>query len=118
WETTRLLDKYGILKCVEAHKDGITIADLATKIDLAHYGIRILLEAGLGIGLVYRKDEKYYLAKTGYMLLNHQMSKVNYEFMRDVCAAGAADLEQSIIDSKPHGLKHIGDWKTLYEGLS
>lgn len=118
WETTRLLDKYQILLQVQAAKQGITIAEIAAQNTLSHYGIRILLEAGLGIGLVYRKEDKFFLAKTGYMLLNHQMSKVNFEFMRDVCAAGAADLEAAILNEKPEGLKHLGDWNTLYEGLS
>lgn len=119
WEASKLLIEKGILAVVEASRnEGILIEDIDKQIDFPYYGIRILLEAGLGIGLVYRKENRYLLAKTGHMLLNHSMTKVNYEFMRDVCAAGADSLEKSITDSKPYGLKHIGDWPTLYEGLS
>lgn len=38
--------------------------------------------------------------------------------MRDVCYKGASSLEKSIENEKPEGLKTIGPWKTLYEGLS
>src|SRR5690606_4919655 len=61
---------------------------------------------------------KYFLAKTGHFLLHNEMTKVNFDFMKDVCAAGAPSLEASIENSKPEGLKTLGNWNTLYEGLS
>lgn len=119
WEASKLLIEYKILQAVEASRnEGITIQDVAQNVQMSYYGVRILMEAGLGIGLLYKKDGRYYLAKTGHLLLNHEMTKVNYEFMRDVCEGGAKDLESSIHDSKPNGLKSLGDWPTLYEGLS
>jgi len=119
WEASKLLIEKGILKAVEeARNEGITIAEVAKSVNMSHYGVRVLLEAGLGIGLVYQKEANYILAKTGYMLLNHSMTKVNYEFMRDVCEGGAADLGASIEASKPLGLASLGNWNTLYEGLS
>ncbi len=119
WEASRLLRDKGILKCVEdARKEGITIDEVATRVDMSHYGVRILLEAGLGIGLVYRKEGRYYLAKTGHFLLNHDMTRVNFDFMRDVCYKGSPALEASIAREKPEGLKSLGPWNTLYEGLS
>ncbi len=119
WEASKLLIEKNILKSVEnSRSEGTTIKALSEQIDFPYYGIRILLEAGLGIGLVYRKEDRYFLAKTGHMMLNHGMTIANYEFMRDVCAAGANELEQSILQSKPLGLKTLGDWNTLYEGLS
>lgn len=119
WEATRLLIKKGILAAVsDARNNGITIDEAAQKTQMSHYGVRILLEAGLGIGLVYRKDGKYFLAKTGYFLLNHDMTKVNFDFMHDVCYKGSVALEASIENNKPEGLKTLGSWNTLYEGLS
>jgi ubiquinone/menaquinone biosynthesis C-methylase UbiE len=119
WEASRLLRDKGILRVVEdARADGITIAEVADKVGMSHYGVRILLEAGLGIALVYRKDGRYFLAKTGHFLLNNDMSKVNFDFMRDVCYKGAASLEDSIAHERPEGLKTLGNWNTLYEGLS
>jgi ubiquinone/menaquinone biosynthesis C-methylase UbiE len=119
WEASRLLVDRGILSVVDAaRQEGISIDAVAQQVNMSHYGVRILLEAGLGIGLVYRKEGKYLLAKTGYFLLNHEMTKVNYQFMRDVCYAGASSLEECIDTNKPLGLKTLGDWDTLYEGLS
>lgn len=114
-----LLRDSGILKAVEdARMNGITLEDVVAKVDMSHYGVRILLEAGLGIELVYRKEDKYFLAKTGHFFLNDKMTRVNTDFMLDVCEKGAADLEASIEQSKPVGLKHLGDWETVYQGLS
>ncbi len=119
WEATRLLIKKGILAAVaDARNNGITINDVTQQTNMSHYGVRILLEAGLGIGLVFRKEGKYFLAKTGYFLLHHDMTKVNFNFMHDVCYKGAVTMEESIENNKPEGLKTLGDWSTLYEGLS
>lgn len=119
WEASKLLIEKGILHIVDkSGTEGISIEAIVPQTDLSHYGVRVLLEAGLGIGLVYRKADKYMLAKTGYFMLKNEMTKVNYEFMRDVCADGAGSLEASIQHSKPEGLKVFGDWNTLYEGLS
>jgi ubiquinone/menaquinone biosynthesis C-methylase UbiE len=119
WEVSKLLIDYNILRVVElSRNEGVTITEVAHQVKMSHYGVRILMEAGLGIGVLFRKDSKYFLAKTGHLLLNHEMTKVNYEFMRDVCAQGAPSLEACILDSKPYGLKTLGDWPTLYQGLS
>ncbi|WP_118950034.1 methyltransferase [Taibaiella helva] len=119
WEASRLLRDKGILHAVEAARsEGITIADAAAQTGMSPYGVRILLEAGLGMSLVYRKENRYFLAKTGHILLNHEMTRVNFDFMRDVCYKGSPSLEASIEHNKPEGLKTLGDWNTLYEGLS
>lgn len=119
WEASKILRDRGILHLVEAsRKEGITIESIAEQINMSHYGVRILLEAGLGIRLVYRKEDRYFLAKTGYFLLNHEMTKVNFDFMRDICVEGAPTMEASIESNEPIGLKSFGDWNTLYEGLS
>ena len=119
WEASKLLQDKGILHLVEAsRKEGITIEAIASQINMSEYGVRVLLEAGLGIRLVYRKEDKYFLAKTGYFLLNHEMTKVNFDFMRDVCAEGSVTMEAAIETGKPTGLATLGNWNTLYEGLS
>ena len=114
-----LLRDKGILKIVETSRsEGITLEDIIPQVAMSPYGVRILLEAGLGIDLVFRKGDKFFLSKTGHFFLNDKMTRVNTNFMLDVCDKGAADLEESIETSKPVGLKHIGDWETIYQGLS
>lgn len=102
----------------KSRNEGTTISDVAAHAGLSHYAARVLMEAGLGIGLLHRRDEKYFLSKTGHVFINHPMSRINTDFMRDVCYDGAKDLEQSLVDGKPHGLRHLGDWDTIYQGLS
>lgn len=119
FQASILLRDKGILKVVEESRvNGISLEDVVTKVNMPHYSVRILLEAGLGIGLVYRKEDKFFLAKTGHFFLNDPMSRINTDFMRDVCYDGAQDLEQSLEDGKPRGLRHLGPWDTIYQGLS
>lgn len=118
WEASKILRDKGILHIIENAREGITIEDIASRTNMTHYGVRVLLEAGLGIGLVYRKEALFFLAKTGHFLLNHEMTKVNFDFMRDVCVEGSTSMEASIETGKPTGLTTIGNWNTLYEGLS
>lgn len=108
-----------ILKEVEASRTkGATIDEVVAKVDMSHYAVRVLLEAGLGIGLVYKKEDRYFLAKTGHFFINDAMTKVNTDFMRDVCYDGAQELLVSLKEGKPHGLKYLGNWETIYQGLS
>ncbi|MFA5573447.1 MAG: class I SAM-dependent methyltransferase [Brumimicrobium sp.] len=118
WEASKLLREKGILRIVFNHKDGISFDDIFKEINISHYGLRILLEAGLGIGLLYAQDNLYFLTKTGYFFINNESVHVNYKFMKDVCFDGVPSLEESIKKSRPEGLKNFGPWSTVYEGLS
>lgn len=119
WEATKLLIETGILREIDASKNnGISFESLVEKIDFPPYGIRILLEASLGIELTYLKENKYRLAKTGYFLLHNEMTRVNYNFMKDVCEPGFGTIKESIEKEKPVGLKAFGDWPTIYQALS
>ena len=40
------------------------------------------------------------------------------DFDDDVNYAGFFHLEEALLEGRPAGLKHFGDWPTLYEGLS
>ena len=43
---------------------------------------------------------------------------MNIDFNHDVNYEGWFHLEESLLNGKPEGLKHFGDWPTFYEGLS
>ncbi len=119
FQASVLLRDKGILKAVdEARMAGIRIEEVRQKVNMSHYAVRVLLEAGLGIGLVYRREDRYFLTKTGHFFINHQMSVVNTDFMKDVCYEGAIELESSLERGKPEGLKFLGNWETIYQGLS
>ena len=53
------------------------------------------------------------------MLLEDDLTRVNFWFTNDICYEGAWDLEASVKNGKPEGLKVFGDkWVTVYEALS
>lgn len=99
-------------------KGGLSIEALAKKCALSDYATRVLLEAGLGLKLVWRQDGQYHLGKLGYFVLTDDMTRVNFDFTRDVCYGAAAQLDAALSTGKPAGLKTLGPWDTLYQGLS
>ncbi len=118
FQATRVLRDSGILTTVEAHREGITLEQLNEKIKLPAYGIRVLVEAALGIGLLVLSEGKYKITKTTYFILHDELTKVNMDFTHDVCYNGMYFLEESIKNQKPEGLKVFGEWPTIYQALS
>ncbi|MBN8697556.1 MAG: methyltransferase domain-containing protein [Bacteroidetes bacterium] len=119
FQASRVLRDSGILKVIQdSKKAGLTLEEVVEKVKLPHYGVRVLLESGLGIGLVLFNDGKYTITKTGLFILNDNMTRVNMDFVQDVCYKGLYNLEDSIKNEKPEGLKVFGNWKTVYEALS
>ena len=119
FQAARVLRNTGILAIIEdAGSIGIAIDDIAKKAKLPVYGVRVLLESGLSLGLVLVNDKKYTLGKTGYFILHDPLTITNMDFVQDVNYKGLFYLEESIRTGKPAGLKEFGDWQTIYEGLS
>jgi ubiquinone/menaquinone biosynthesis C-methylase UbiE len=119
FQVARVLRNKGILKCIEeSNSAGITIEAIAEKVKLPLYGVRVLLESGLSLGLVLVNDKKFTLGKTGYFILNDPLTKTNMDFVNDVNYKGLFYLDESIETGKPVGLKEFGEWETIYEGLS
>jgi hypothetical protein len=74
---------------------------------------------GAGIGLVYLNDQnKYVLTKTGLFILEDEMTRINLDFVNDVCYQGSFFMQEAIREERAAGLKVFGQWKTIYEGLS
>ncbi len=65
FQSARVLRDSGILRVIEdSHVTGLTIAQIVEKVKLPLYGVRVLLESGLGTGLVLVNDGVYTLGKT------------------------------------------------------
>ncbi len=119
FQVARLLGNKGILAEIENAKTGITLTEIAEKTKLSEYGARVLLEAGLGMEMItVNNTGQYFLAKTGYLILHDPLTNVNMNFVHDICYKGLFRLEEAIDTSQPDGLKELGDWNTVYEGLS
>jgi hypothetical protein len=113
------LKRLGILEAVEAAKDdGAAAPEIAALLKLPVYGVRVLLDMGLSIGLVWQRGERYVLDKIGHFLLNDPMTRVNLDFVADVCYEAMSALQDSVEQCAPKGLTRFGDWPTLYQGLT
>lgn len=109
----------GILEFINGHRKGVSISTIIEKLDVSEYGVDLLIEAAEILGVVECFDEgKVKITKIGFFLLKDEMTKVNVNFMNDVCYMGAKAMTESIKNGKPEGLKVLGDWPTIYEGLS
>ena len=119
FQSCRILRDSGILELVQQSRaTGLTLGEVVSKIPLPRYGIKVLMESGLGIGLFCLNEGRFTLTKLGFFMLRDPMTRVNMDVMHDVCYRGMFDLDRSIETGKPEGLKSLGDWKTLYEALS
>ncbi len=119
FQAARAMRNLGILEALDKNmKTGLTIKEVANECKLNIYGTKVLLEAAISLEIVFVKDGKFFLSKTGWFILNDQLTKVNMDFTHDVNYLGFHKLEESVQNSKPEGLKVFGDWETVYEALS
>ncbi len=119
FQAARSLRNLGILETIKKKKTGgLTIDEVASALNLPKYGVRVLMEAGLGIGLLIYNDEHYTLTKAGFLILSDSMTIANMDFTHDVCYKGMFKLEESVKSGKPEGLEVFGKWNTVYEALA
>lgn len=119
FQATSVMRDRGVLAALaDAGTDGATLEQLADNCGLSVYATRVLLEAGLGLHILWRHADRFRLGKLGRVLLEDEMTRINFDFMKDVCYAPAAHLDESLMQGRPAGLHELGPWSTLYEGLS
>ncbi|MEG1983117.1 MAG: class I SAM-dependent methyltransferase [Alistipes sp.] len=118
FQVSRLMIKFGIFEQLSRQTEGVTREEIVQNTKLSHYAVQILLESSLVAQTILTNNNKFFLAKTGWFLLNDPMSKININFNHDVNYLGLFDLEEALRTGKPEGLKRLGPWKTIYEGLS
>ncbi|MFS4466569.1 methyltransferase [Maribacter sp. 2210JD10-5] len=121
FQTTVALRKLGVFDYIFDNnaKGGVTLSEIAKAKSLTEYGLSVLLEIAESADIVSLDgDGKYELTKIGYFLSYNPMTEVNLNFTQDVCYQGLFHLTDAIEEGKPSGLKELGNWKTVYEGLS
>ena len=118
FQVSRLMLKFGILDLLR--DNDMTIEELQEKTHLSRYALKILLEASLSAGtvLIDADTDKYSISKTGWFLLTDEATRANMNFNHDVNYRGLFHLEEALLEERPAGLKTLGDWPTIYEGLS
>lgn len=124
FQAARAMLELGLLKAIEeSGDDGISRKELSEKTGVSEYGAGVLCEMMLGMNVIklakQADEERFVIGKTGWMLLEDDLTKVNFWFTNDICYQGAWDLTASVKNGKPEGLKVFGDkWTTVYEALS
>ncbi|MDO5395374.1 MAG: methyltransferase [Bacteroidales bacterium] len=120
FQVARIMVDSGILEMLRDNDEGLTVEAVAEKSGLSEYAVRILLEGSLSIGIVLVDADRgrYMLSKTGWFLLTDASTRVNMAFNHYVNYLGLYDLDKALKDGTPAGLKRLGDWPTVYEGLS
>ena len=129
YQAVRTMLELGMMQAInDAGDAGITRKELAEKAKISEYGAGVLCEMALGMNVIKLSQdseagsadkEKFVIGKIGWMLLEDDLTKVNFWFTNDICYEGAWKLKESIINGEPEGLKVFGDqWTTVYEALS
>lgn len=120
FQVSRLMVKMGVMDLLRDSLNGLTLAELQEKTSLSEYALKILLEASLSAGtvLIDKESNRYTISKVGWFLLNDPATRANIDFNHDVNYRGMFYLEEALREGKPAGLKTLGNWATIYEGLS
>lgn len=121
FQTTVSLRKLGVLDYLfdNGANGGVTLEALSKGLKISEYGLGVLLEIAESADIVSQdEDGKYELTKIGYFLNYNKMTEANLNFTQDVCYQGLFHLHEAIATGKPAGLKELGPWPTVYEGLS
>ncbi len=119
FQACRTLRHSGILELVQGSgATGLSLAEIVAAGELPRYGVKVLMESGLGIGLFCLNEGRFTITKLGYFILRDPMTRVNMDLTHDICYRGLFHLAEAVATGKPAGLKTLGDWPTFYQGLS
>ena len=119
FQAARLLRELGILQALRGSRAGLTLDQIVGQVDVPRYGVLVLLEAGLGAGLLRADGNRFLLTSTGAVILKDDLTRINMDFVHHNCYQAMFHLEESIRRGEPAGLQKVfGDFKTIYPALS
>lgn len=119
FQAARVLRDSGALReLLQRGEAGATEEELAELTGLSLYAARVLLEAGLVAEMLELHERRYRITLLGRMIQRDRMTRVNMDFVHDVCYRAGFHLEQALREGRPAGLRELGDWPTVYEGLA
>jgi ubiquinone/menaquinone biosynthesis C-methylase UbiE len=119
FEAVRVARDGGVLAAIEkAGAAGLSPEETAEASGMSLYGVRVVCESALSVGVLNLKDERYVLTEVGHVILRDELTRANMDFVKEVCYDATPGLGASIAESRPAGLAALGPWPTVYEGLS
>ena len=108
---------FGIINYLD--KKPSTEKEIMTSLKLDEYTVRTLLEIGLLNKIIKEEKGIFSLTKMGEMFLYDDMTKANFNYVKDVCYLGASEMTNCFKDRQPRGLqKFVGDYPTIYPALT
>jgi SAM-dependent methyltransferase len=118
FQAAKLLRDRGLLDRLGRSAAGLDTAELSRQTGISQYGATVLCEAGLAAHLLELEDGRYRLTRVGQLWQRDPLTRVNTDFVADVCYRAAEALGESIDQERPVGLAELGDWPTVYEALN
>lgn len=114
FQTVSAMLKFGILEALVDRE--CSINELVEMTKLSDYAIQVMMEVAEVSEIVQKTDEnKYFATQLGKVFLYDEMTRVNFNFVNDVCYLGASELANSLKNAKPEGLnKFIQKSDTIY----
>lgn len=105
---------FGILELLD--KKSFSCKEIMEELKLSEYTAKTLLEVGEVSDIVEKNSDGIYsITPLGKMFLYDEMTRVNFDFVRDVCYTGASKMSASFKCEKPEGLnKFIQKSDTIY----
>jgi ubiquinone/menaquinone biosynthesis C-methylase UbiE len=124
FQACRVLRDVGLLERAALRRDaGLTATEGVEETKVSRYAAELLLEAGLGAGLLTMEDSapepRFFITAMGIYWLRDPLTRVNAEFNHHVCYGAAFSLRDSLLEGRPAGLPAIDQTgaKTVYEAL-
>ncbi len=118
FQVARVLRDLKILDILTKSKNGLSIEELARVSKNSIYTIKILSETAISAKILYEEDGKLFISKVGMFINSDKMTRVNMDYNHYVNYLGLYNLEESLKNKKPEGLKVFGEWETIYPALS
>jgi hypothetical protein len=118
FQAAKSLRNFGVLELLCQCAEGATFAEIQKRTGLSEYALGVLLDAGESSALLYQEGDRYLVAPAGEHIVGDTLTRVNMNFTADVCYEGLAELEASLRNGHPEGLRAFGGWRTIYEGLT
>ena len=116
FQVVEALLEFGILERLE--NKPATKAEIMTDCSVDRYTLDALFDAAVCIGLIDKDGDIYSCTKLAEAFLFDEMTRVNFNFVRDICYLGASELTTSFKESRPAGLqKFFFDSSTIYPML-
>lgn len=116
FQCVRIACKWGCVGLSRPKESGCTTAELAQQLGRSEYALSVLLRC-LSARVVRVEGDRFHIEKIGQFVLHDELTRVNFEFVQEICYSGMMALESALADGRPAGLKELGPWETIYRGL-